>query len=263
MNRIFGSEWWYQKPINVVRFSKAKAAASPVSAINVYVLMRFLSRNRTNPKIKKLISVKRACSIENKYPGHNINMTIKISREELSGFRDKGRRLLKEDKFGVGSNPARQWRIYKHPLIQAKNYFIVSFCKLLPPCELKNSLYRMIGVRIGKNVSIANDAILDTIFPELIRIDDNVIIGWGTKLYTHEFSLDGVRIGTVHIGKNSMVGEWSVVRPGVRIGRKSMVAAMSFVNEDVPENTVEGGVPIHVIRHVERVRKKEKEAFVS
>ena len=185
---------------------------------------------------------------------------FRIEKSELKAFREGGKKILKEMKFRVGDNPARQWSRYKHPLKQAKNYTVVLFCKLLPPCELKNSLYRLIGVKIGRNVSIANDAILDTLFPELIKIEDNAIIGWGTKLYTHEFSLDTTRIGTIHIGKNSMIGEWSVVRPGTKVGDKSMIAAMSFVNEDVPPGTMEGGVPIHVIRHHERTKKKK---FVS
>jgi acetyltransferase-like isoleucine patch superfamily enzyme len=186
---------------------------------------------------------------------------FKIGRAELFNFRERGKKILKEASFRVGDNPARQWYRYKSPIKQAKNYFVILLCKWIPPCELKNNLYRLIGVRIGKNVSIANDAILDTIFPELIKIEDNAIIGWGTKLYTHEFSLDKARIGTIDIGKNSMIGEWSVVRPGIRVGNNSMIAAMSFVNEDVPDNLLEGGVPIHIIRHYERMRKSRK--FVS
>jgi len=38
----------------------------------------------------------------------------------------------------------------------------------------------MIGVKIGKNVVIAAYTIIDPFFPELITIDDNVIIGVGT-----------------------------------------------------------------------------------
>ncbi len=181
---------------------------------------------------------------------------IEITREDMEGLRKRNRKVLKKIRFRVGFNPARKWYRYKRKTIQAKNYLIIMICKFLPPCELKNHLYRLIGASIGKNVSIANDAILDTIFPELIKIEDNVIIGWGTKIFTHEFTLDSCRIGSVIIRKNSMVGEFSVVRPGVTIGKNSMVAAMSFVNEDVEDNTLEGGVPIHIIKHYKRAMKR-------
>lgn len=188
---------------------------------------------------------------------------IAPSKHELENLRKSNKKFLKEVKFHIGYNPARKWYKYKNPLKQAKNYFIVIVCRYLPPGELKNHLYRLMGAKIGKNVSIANDAILDPIFPELIKIEDNVIIGWGTKLFTHEFTLDTFRIGSIVVCSNSMVGEFSVVRPGVKIGRNSMIAAMSFVNEDVGDNVLEGGVPIHIIKHYERMRKALKKEFVS
>lgn len=183
---------------------------------------------------------------------------FRISKKEVYAFRKNGKKILKRITLEEGENPARQWYRYKNPLIQAANYAVMLFCKLLPPCETKNDLYRLIGVKIGKKVSIANDCIIDTIFPELIRIDDNAIVGWGTKLYTHEFTQTTARIGTVHLKRNSMVGEWSVVRPGVVIGENSLIAAMSFVNEDVPDNLVEGGVPIHIIKHIEKLKRKSR-----
>ncbi|MFH1182266.1 MAG: acyltransferase [Candidatus Woesearchaeota archaeon] len=175
---------------------------------------------------------------------------FKIAREDLEKFRSSGKKILILKK--VKENPARIWYKYKNPLLQAFNYSIVLFAKPLPPCEFKNHLYRLIGVKIGKKVSIAPDCILDTIFPELIRIDDDVIIGWGTKLYTHEFTQNTVRIGTIHFHNNSLVGEWSILRPGIEIGENSLIAAASFVNKDVPKNLVEGGVPIHILMHGNR-----------
>ena len=179
----------------------------------------------------------------------NKNM-FKIEKKELRNLRKNRRKIIKKIKFQNGINPARNWYIYKDPFIQAFNYVIMSICKIFPPCELKNHLYRLIGAKIGKNVSIANDVIFDTLFPELIVIEDNVIVGWGTKLYTHEFTQKTTRIGSIILKKNSMIGEWSVVRPGITIGENSLISAMSFINEDVESNTLEGGIPIHIIKHL-------------
>jgi len=60
------------------------------------------------------------------------------------------------------------------------------------------------------------------------------------------------RIGSIIIKENSMIGEWSVVRLGVTIDKNSLISAMSFVNEDVEDNTIEGGVPIHIIKHMRK-----------
>lgn len=168
-----------------------------------------------------------------------------LQRKDVEKLRTKGKKFLQV--ITVKENPARMWYKYKNPLIQAINYIVMELCKFLPPCEIKNYLYRGIGAKIGKNVAIANDCIIDTIFPELIRIDDGCIIGWGTRLYTHEFTHTTARIGSIHLEKNSMIGEWSVVRPGVVVGKNSLIAAMSFVNKDIPKNLIEGGIPIHIL----------------
>ena len=55
-----------------------------------------------------------------------------------------------------------------------------------------------------------------------------------------------------------MLGEWSVVMPGIEVGENSLVAAMSFVNKDVPENYVEGGVPIHIVRYAKKSKIKSR-----
>jgi acetyltransferase-like isoleucine patch superfamily enzyme len=181
---------------------------------------------------------------------------FRLDREELREFRRSGNKIIKKVEFKNDENPARKWYKYKNPIIQAFNYSINLICEKLPPCEFKNFLYRRTGMLIGKNVSIANDCIIDTIFPELIRIDDNVMIGWGCKLYTHEFTLNSAMIGTIHFKSNSMLGEWSVVRPGIVFGSQSMVAAMSFVNRDVPDGLLEGGVPIHIIHYARKAPKR-------
>jgi len=182
---------------------------------------------------------------------------INLSKKELDNLRKNDKKILKTLKFEVDMNPARKWYKYKNPIKQAKNYFIVLICKVFPPCEFKNNLYRLIGAKIGKNVSISNDSIIDPMFPELIKIEDNVIVGWGAKLFTHEFTLDTFRVGSIII-KNSMIGECSVVRPGITMGKNSTIAAMSFVNEDIEDNVLEGGVPIHIIKHYKRTFQKSK-----
>lgn len=101
----------------------------------------------------------------------------------------------------------------------------------------------MIGVKIGKNVVIAPYVQIDPFFPELITIDDNVIIGWGASIFTHEFTQDKIRKGKVHIKKRAVIGGYSLIRSGVTIGEKAVVAAKSFVNKDVQDHESVGGIP--------------------
>ncbi len=54
----------------------------------------------------------------------------------------------------------------------------------------------------------------------------------------------------IHIGKRVWIGSNATVLPGVTIGDGAVVAAGAVVTRDVPANTVVGGVPAKVIRHI-------------
>jgi acetyltransferase-like isoleucine patch superfamily enzyme len=119
--------------------------------------------------------------------------------------------------------------------------------------ELKNRLYRMFGANIGKEVYISPGVYIDEIFPELISIGDGSIIGKDVSILTHEFTIKHVRFGMVNIGKQVLVGANSIVRSGVSIGNKSLIAMDSLVNKDVPEKEEWGGIPAHKIKKLRKL----------
>ena len=51
-------------------------------------------------------------------------------------------------------------------------------------------------------------------------------------------------------GRNVWVGANVSILPGVTIGDNAVVGAGAVVTKDVPENTIVGGVPARVIRHI-------------
>ena len=126
------------------------------------------------------------------------------------------------------------------------NSFICHICRVIPFIKMKNSLYRMIGVKIGKNVVIAAYVVIDPFFPELITIEDNVIIGVGATILALEYSQEKLRKGKVVIKKRALIGADSLVRCGVTIGKHAVIGAKSFVNKDIPDNAIAGGVPVKI-----------------
>jgi len=154
----------------------------------------------------------------------------------------------KEYYYKGDANPAYDYFKSSGKIKTIFNGFICHICRIIPSMRVKNSLYRMIGVKIGKNVVIAAYVELDPYFPELITIEDNVIIGVGATILAHEYSQDKIRIGKVHIKKRALIGADSLVRSGVTIGNNSVVAAKSLVNKDVKDRTIVGGVPAKKIK---------------
>ncbi|MBN2331203.1 MAG: acyltransferase [Candidatus Aenigmarchaeota archaeon] len=139
------------------------------------------------------------------------------------------------------------WRKVKSVRSILKNYLIMVICRYLPDIELKNRIYRKTGMRIGRNVSIYASN-LDILFPELIEIGDNTVIGNTTAILTHEFLSHGSRKGRVKIGKDVTIGIMTIILPGVEIGDGAVVSAYSLVNKSVEPGAFVGGVPIKRIR---------------
>jgi UDP-3-O-[3-hydroxymyristoyl] glucosamine N-acyltransferase len=134
------------------------------------------------------------------------------------------------------------------PMLIVLFYVTINAMKHLPSLALKRGVCRLLGMKLGKNVTIASGATLDYFFPELIEIGDNTIVGMDALVLTHEFLRDRWRHGRVTIGANVVVGARSTVLAGVSIGDGATISAMSMVHKSVPAAVFVGGVPIVVIR---------------
>jgi acetyltransferase-like isoleucine patch superfamily enzyme len=122
-----------------------------------------------------------------------------------------------------------------------RNYVLMRLARACPSLSLKNWLYRRMGMKVGKHVSVGLEVTVDIFFPELITIEDEVIIGFGVAIIAHEYLPREWRTGPVVIGRGAVVGTGSMIMPGVTIAPGAVVSAMSLVNKDV-EGFV-GGVP--------------------
>lgn len=150
--------------------------------------------------------------------------------------------------FVTGKNSLRFWPEIVHPIRVIFNFCVLYTARFSPSFRLKNLLYRMIGVKVGPNASLAPGVMLDMLFPEQIIIGDNVVIGLNTTVLAHEFLVKEWRIGKVVIEKDVTIGANCTILPGVIIGEGAVVSAMSLVNRDIPAYSFWGGVPVRQIR---------------
>ena len=79
-----------------------------------------------------------------------------------------------------------------------------------------------------------------------VTIEENVQIGSHCSIYSVSTIDD--KAGPVLLRKNCKIGTHSVVMPGVTIGENAVIGAMSFVNQNVPANSVAVGIPAKVIK---------------
>jgi acetyltransferase-like isoleucine patch superfamily enzyme len=126
-------------------------------------------------------------------------------------------------------------------------YLVAGLLAICPGFRLRAAVYRMMGVRIGRNVYIAPLAVLDPFYPHLIELEDGVFLGIGAWVMTHEYSATHFRAGRVRIGRDAVVGAFSLIRCGIEVGERATVGFKSYVNKDVPDGATVGGVPARLL----------------
>lgn len=119
------------------------------------------------------------------------------------------------------------------------NRVLQHLARILPGAQsLRVALHRARGVRIGNDVWIGYDVILDTSRPHLITIEDGSSIGIRTTVIAHFRGAEGVTIQ-----RDAFIGPCVVILPNVVIGQGAVVTAGSVVTRSVPPMTVVQGNP--------------------
>jgi acetyltransferase-like isoleucine patch superfamily enzyme len=137
--------------------------------------------------------------------------------------------------------------------MHSKSSFQIFLCKLFGLLiqiifsnNVRTHLARAMGVKIGKNIYIGKYCLIDDTFSDLITIEDNVVISFGTTITTHDASCN--EVAPVVIKRGAFIGARSIILPGVTIAESSIVGAGSVVTRDVPPGKVVGGCPAKIIQ---------------
>ena len=122
-----------------------------------------------------------------------------------------------------------------------------------PHKALRVFFHRLRGVNVGRNVEIGYFCVIDNVHPDLVTIEDKVVIATGTVIISHDNSYyythgGAVKHAPVIIKKNSFIGAGSVINPGVTIGEYAIVGCNSVVIKNVPAYAVVGGVPVRILK---------------
>ncbi len=84
-------------------------------------------------------------------------------------------------------------------------------------------------------------------YPELIKLHNNIVIAAGVSFITHDVTYYVInkcfgsnfkeKIGCIEIMDNIFIGSNSTILYDVRIGSKVIVAARSVVTKDIPQTS--------------------------
>ena len=141
-----------------------------------------------------------------------------------------------------------------------RNWFLGNLVKVAPR-GLIIPLHRLRGVKIGKDVYIDSTAIIETAYPEMITIGNDVRIAANSIIMCHikapHFHRDNGFIPLekkpVTLHDHSFIGVNAVLLPGVKAGKASVVSSGAIVFTDVPPFTMVSGNPAKVVKQFSKL----------
>jgi len=126
--------------------------------------------------------------------------------------------------------------------------------EIFPLGGIKNTYYRMLGMKIGKN-SLVGGVIKD---PCLTEIGDNVTMGEYAIIYghIHNYEKSIILMEGVKIGNNCVIGAGSIIMPGAILEDDVKLAAGAVVTKSqiLEKGKMYGGIPAKEIKS----KKKKK-----
>lgn len=125
-------------------------------------------------------------------------------------------------------------------------------CYIEPPLHANWGKNTHLGndVYVNFNLTLVDDT--DIYIGNNVLIGPNVIIDAGTHPINPIIRKKQAQFNVpVYIEDNVWIGGGSIILPGVRIGKNSVIGAGSVVTKDIPENVVAVGNPCRILRKIE------------
>ena len=142
----------------------------------------------------------------------------------------------------------------------ARSWILHSLAYFSPHPGFTIKMQKLRGVKIGKNCHFCPYVQIDLVYPDLVRIEDNVTIGSNTMIFAHTnptanlFFKKGPysrKVKPVIIKSGAVITPGSIIMAGVTIGENAIVSPGSVVSQDVPDYCVVVGNPARVVKKIE------------
>lgn len=131
----------------------------------------------------------------------------------------------------------------------------------LLPRKIRPWIVKKIGAKVGKNVFIGSKVWIDSGHADMLILEDYVHIAGECTLLCHQRNLKnycvgddyaklGYRVEKIHLKKGCLIGQRTMIMPGVTVGEGAIVGAYSLVTKDIPAWTIATGRPAKVVKTI-------------
>lgn len=148
---------------------------------------------------------------------------------------------------------------FKMKLKFLRSWILHSIAYTSPHSGLTAKMQRARGVKIGKNCHFSPYILIDLIYPNLVKIGDNVTIGSNVMIFAHMnpaanlFLKKGEyprKVAEINVKSGAVLFPGSIITAGVTIGENSIISAGSVVTQSIPDYCVVVGNPARVIKKI-------------
>ncbi|MHA1682300.1 MAG: acyltransferase [Promethearchaeota archaeon] len=108
--------------------------------------------------------------------------------------------------------------------------------------------YTMFGVPVGKTV-VLHEAWVDT---EFVEIGDFAMVGMGSTVMSHCIYKDKFLVRRVIIESHTVIGAYTILAPGVKVGMSSVMGANSgtHIDQDIAPGHLYAGNPAKKLKEI-------------
>ena len=138
----------------------------------------------------------------------------------------------------------RKNRLYGLNKVRIKFLHRIARKTLVP--SLRILFYRWMGISIGQNVFVGTESFIDDEVPNLITIEDDVVIAFRTTIVAHDDT--NSKVAPITIKKGAYIGTGAIISMGVEIGENAIVGAGAVVTKNVSNNCTVVGIPAKPIK---------------
>jgi hypothetical protein len=137
-------------------------------------------------------------------------------------------------------------------------YFPIWLARALPLPWSDIVVYRLFGVKIGRNV-VAYEGYID---PEFVEIGDYTMTSLNICIFSHLIYQDRIIIKKVKIGKACIVGPQTIISPGTILEDGAILGVNSYTSVDqiLKGDLIHVGTPVSMTLQIQSVEESREKA---
>jgi hypothetical protein len=161
---------------------------------------------------------------------------------------------LSPQKEGIFLRDTKEWKYVHRKFWTA--FFPVWLARALPIPWADIFVYRLFGVRIGKNV-VLYEGYVD---PYFIEIGDFTMTSLNICIFSHLIYQDRVLIQKVKIGEACVVGPQTIISPGTQMDDRAILGANSYtmIGQRLESDLIHVGTPVNIKLPLQSVEESQE-----